>query len=73
MLKKTAAVNSKSPEIDDVGIKSFKKFRKVFLKYVTTVYTGKNTSIMSPKLNLKIDNILTGYENQQQITGLRTV
>jgi len=28
---------------------------------------------MSPTLNFKIDDKLTGYNNQQQITGLRTV
>jgi len=38
--------------------------------YAITLYTGEN---MSPILNLKIDNNLTGYKNQQQITVLRAV
>lgn len=57
--------------MDDISTQTNKRCRKVFLNCATTVHIGE--VIMSFTVNLKIDNNLTGYNNQQQITGPRTV
>lgn len=50
-----------------------KPIRDVEKFFSTTQLQCTGEDIMSFTVNLKIDNNLTGYNNQQQITGPRTV